>query len=108
MQSFFQAPEPFCTSFLFLSYERREWSCGEAVALVWDTGEMKDKKKKKREEQEPYTAWEHGISASSSEMGPILGLYEHSAKVSSDQRDWNRWARRKAVASQAKIQTMIK
>lgn len=33
-------------------------------------------------QQELYTAWEHGTSASSSEMGPVLGLNEHSAKVS--------------------------
>lgn len=40
MPSIFQAPEPLCTSSLVLSYESRE-RCGKAVALVWDTGEMK-------------------------------------------------------------------
>lgn len=101
MQSFFQAPEPFCTSFLVLSYESRG-CCGKAVAQVWDTGEMKpvdNKGLRQLESMAPVLPAQKWVLFS-----VWMGTVQKSA---SDQRDWSRWAQRKAVSSQAKIQTMI-
>lgn len=73
------------------------------MALVWDSGEMKAVVNKS------LTQLESMASVPPAQKWVLFWVCMSTVQNSaSDQRDWNRWAQRKAVASQAKIQTMIK
>lgn len=88
-------------SFVFLSYESRE-CCGKTVTLVWDTGEMK------AVDNKSLTQLESVASVLPAQKWVLFCVCMNRVQTpGSDQRDWNRWAQRKAVPSQAKIQIMI-